>query len=119
MHDQKTKKKMLENFLLDLESEPIFGIRIEFCDESQPIEMLNLNLISATKVLQEWSEKWILVPDKHSKLNDAVWKWNARPRNVEVKNITLKDPDIETYADILDPNYIPEVVREEDVNECH
>ena len=117
MQDQKSKKKILENFLLDLETEPIFGIRIEFCDKSQPIEMLNLNLISATKVLQEWSEKWILVPDKLSKLNDTIWKWHARPRaTVTVAN---GKPETETYADILDPNYIPEIPQEVSIDESH
>ena len=91
---------------IDIETEPIFGIHIDFSDKSQPIEYLNLNLISATKVLQEWSEDWILSPVKDCKLNDLVWKWNARPRNVK----SSKDSDIEEYADILDPNYIPEVI---------
>ena len=113
MYDQKTKKKILENFLLDLETEPIFGIQIEFCDKSQPIEMLNLNLISATKVLQEWSEKWILVPDKLSKLNDTIWKWHARPRTT----VTTSKSETETYADILDPNYIPEIPQEVSADE--
>lgn len=119
MHDQKTKKKMLENFLSDIETEPIFGIRIEFCDKSQPIEMFNLNLVSALKVLQEWSEKWILVPDSSCKLNDSIWKWNARPRNMEVKKMTIPKSDIEVYADILDPNYIPEITREVDIDESN
>ena len=88
---------------IDIETEPIFGVHIEFSDKSQPMEYLNLNLISATKVLQEWSEQWILSPEKDCKLSDLVWKWNARPR----KSKRSKNKNIEDYSDILDSEYIP------------
>lgn len=91
-----------------LETEPIFGIHITFCDGSKPIEYFNLNLKQTAVVLQEWSEEWILSPVKDCKLNDLVWKWNASPRKVK----PTKTKNIEDYADILDPNYIPEAVIE-------
>ena len=88
-----------------LETEPIFGIHITFCDGSKPIEYFNLNLVQAAKVLQEWSEEWILVPEKDCALNGDMWRWHA---NVRHKCETKSDSKIETYADILDPNY-PEI----------
>ena len=91
-----------------IDFEPIFGIYIDFSDGSQPINMSNLNLASAAKVLQEWSENWILQPDITSHLTDTIWVWHARPR----KNKPIKDKSTETYAEILDPDYIPEVIQD-------
>ena len=87
-----------------LETEPIFGIHIEFCDKSKPIEYFNLNLVQAAKVLQDWSEEWILIPEKDCKLNGDMWNWHANVRTSAKKR---KDDGIEDYADILDTDYIP------------
>lgn len=92
-----------------LETEPIFGIRIEFCDGSKPMEWFNLNLKQATVVLQEWSEDWILIPEKDCSLNGDVWKWHANVRHKDKP----KKKSIEDYADILDVEYIPLINEEE------
>ena len=88
-----------------LETEPIFNIHIEFCDGSKPIEYFNLNLVQAAKVLQDWSEEWILIPED-CRLNGTTWRWHANVRQVTKP----KTNDIEDYAEILDPEYIPEVM---------
>ena len=86
-----------------LETEPIFGIHIEFCDGSKPMEWFNLNLKQAAGVLQEWSEEWILIPEKDSKLNGSMWNWHANVRH----SAKQKDKDdTETYSEILDPYYL-------------
>ena len=97
-----------------LETEPIFGIRIEFCDGSNPMEWFNLNLVQATKVLQEWSENWILIPEE-CKLNCSMWKWHANVRKVPEEENDRKT--IETYADILDNSYYPPIDIEEEEEE--
>ena len=86
-----------------VETEPIFGIHIEFCDGSKPMEWFNLNLKQAAKVLQEWSEEWILIPEKDCKLNGTMWNWHANVRHSSKQ----KDKDnTETYSEILDPYYL-------------
>ena len=84
-----------------IETEPIFGIHIEFCDGSKPMEWFNLNLKQAAKVLQEWSEEWILIPEKDCNLNGTMWNWHANVRHRRKE----KEDESETYADILDPYY--------------
>jgi len=66
-----------------LETEPIFGIHIEFCDGSKPIEYFNLNLKQTAVVLQEWSEEWILIPEKDCQLNGTMWNWHANVRHCD------------------------------------
>ena len=83
-----------------IETEPIFGIHIEFSDGSKPIDYFNLNLKSAMKALQEWSDEWILRPDKECKLNDSVWKWHAAARHTE-KQSKHKEPETPTEEELV------------------
>lgn len=88
---------------MHVETEPIFGIHIEFCDGSKPMEWFNLNLKQAAGVLQEWSEEWILIPENDCKLNGSMWNWHANVRH----SAKQKDKDdTETYSEILDPYYL-------------
>ena len=79
-----------------LETEPIFSIYIDFADGSNPVAYYNLNLARTMDVLKEWSENWILAPDKDCKLNDAVWKWHAWARSntdIDMFDLTYGDED--------------------------
>ena len=88
---------------MHVETEPIFGIHIEFCDGSKPMEWFNLNLKQAAGVLQEWSEEWILIPENDCKLNGTMWNWHANVRH----SAKQKDKDdTEPYSEILDPYYL-------------
>ena len=92
-----------KNEPIPLETEPIFGIHITFCDGSKPIEYFNLSLKQAAVVLQEWSEEWILIPEKDCQLNGTVWNWHANKRKTQKKSKYIED-----YTDTLDPECIPE-----------
>lgn len=72
-----------------LGTEPIFSIHIDFPDGSNPVEYHNLNLKQTTVVLAEWSENWILTPDKDCKLNDTVWNWHANARGLSLADIKI------------------------------
>ena len=75
-----------------LETEPIFGVHITFCDGSKPIEYFNLNLKQTAVVLQEWSEEWILIPEKDCQLNGAMWNWHANIRHTDKPRTKDKEP---------------------------
>lgn len=93
-----------------LETEPIFSIHIDFSDGSQPIDYHSLSLARALDALKEWSENWILSPDPDCKLNDAVWKWHARPRGQDfidlmtelAKTRTCEPDDEDDLGSVLD-----------------
>ena len=89
-----------------LETEPIFSIHIDFADGSNPVVYYNLNLARTMDVLKEWSENWILAPDKDCKLNDAVWMWHAWARNntdMDLFDLTYSDEDKLDTDDDVEP----------------
>jgi hypothetical protein len=104
-HDQEEWQKVWDDPLVSigknavknnhLETEPIFGIHITFCDGSKPIEYFNLNLKQTAVVLQEWSDEWILIPDKDCKLNGTVWNWHANVRHTEKPKAKESEPKTE------------------------
>ena len=82
-----------------IETEPIFGIHIDFANGSNPIVYYNLSLARTLDVLKEWSEEWILSPDNKCKLISTVWYWHARERSREKPS----NNKTEDYADLLAP----------------
>lgn len=91
-----------KNEPIPLETEPIFGIHITFCDGSKPIEYFNLSLKQAAVVLQEWSEEWILIPEKDCQLNGTVWNWHANVRHT----VKRKPKETEPESEPIMPCYI-------------
>ena len=95
-------KKKPEHFVM--EWEPIFGVHIDFADGSNPVDYYNLNLARTLDVLKEWSENWILTPDRDCKLNSSVWRWYARIRKKEDPNLLdAADEDDDEEDDGVEP----------------
>ena len=91
------------------ETEPIYNLRIEFCDGSNPIEHFNLGIESVLDVIRNLNEDWIIILDEFSPAKNNTWLLHANVRHGRKPKVHAPEEEEEDLPEEPGSEFVPDL----------